>query len=213
MQRPVIGITADADQRTYKSARAYSEMIAQAGGVPLILPHRLECLEIYLQLCNGFVLSGGDDPRMEEFGQPTHPQAAPLDPDRQRFEIALLRGIRTDQPTLGVCLGMQLMALVAGGELDQHLPDSLPTHDLHWGQKVHRVSGPLGEGDVISHHRQAVTAPGRLAIAASAPDGVIEAVIDADCVFRIGVQWHPERTDYPDLGKALFDRLVAACRP
>lgn len=208
---PIIGITPDADDRTYKSARAYSTMVVQAGGVPLILPHRIECIGAYVQLCQGFVLSGGDDPRMEEFGRSTHPQVTPLDPDRQAFEVALLRAIRPDQPTLGVCLGMQLMALVAGGELDQYLPETLPTHEQHWGQKTHQISGSIGTGSVLSHHRQAVSDPGRLQVAGVAPDGVIEAVVDPVCRFRLGVQWHPERTADAALGPNLFRRLVEAC--
>ncbi len=208
---PVIGITPDADDRAYRSARAYSQMIAQAGGVPIILPHRLECLDAYLHLCAGFVLSGGDDPRMEEFGRPTHPRATPLDSDRQAFEVALLRAISPDQPALGVCLGMQLMALVAGGDLDQYLPETLPTHEQHWGQKIHEISGTIGSGLVLSHHRQAVSSPGRLEIAATSPDGVIEAIRDPACRFRVGVQWHPERTADDALGAGLFRGLIGHC--
>lgn len=207
----IIGITPDADERLYKCARAYSQMIVQAGGTPIILPHRIECLNAYLHLCNGFVLSGGDDPRMEEFGKATHPLAAPLDPERQAFEVALLRLISPDQPTLGVCLGMQLMALVAGGDLAQHLPETLATHERHWGHKTHEVGGEIGVGRVLSHHRQAVSSPGSLEIAGTSPDGVIEAIRDPRCCFRVGVQWHPERTADAQLGAGLFRRLVAAC--
>lgn len=212
MPEPVIGITADADERTYKSARSYARMIVLAGGTPIILPHRLERLDDYLRLCAGFVLSGGDDPRMEEFGQPTDPRATPLDPERQAFEVALIRAIRPDRPTLGVCLGMQLMALVAGGDLDQHLPESLPTHEQHWGQRIHSVQGSIGCGEVLSHHRQAVSAAGSLEVTGKSPDGVIEAVRDPRCGFFVGVQWHPERTTDRLLGIGLFERLVKACR-
>lgn len=208
---PIIGITPDADERQYKSARAYSGMIAKAGGTPVILPHRMERLADFVRLCAGFVLSGGDDPRMEEFGQPTHPLATPLDPERQAFELALLRAIGPDQPTLGVCLGMQLMALVGGGDLDQYLPETLASHETHWGQKIHEVSGTIGAGMVLSHHRQAVSCPGRLEIAATSPDGVIEAIRDPLCSFRIGVQWHPERTADAALGEGLFRGLITAC--
>jgi len=208
---PVIGITPDADERSYKSARAYAQMILQAGGVPIIIPHRLECLDAYLHLCAGLILSGGDDPRMEEFGRPTHPLATPLDPDRQAFEVALLRAVPPDQPTLGVCLGMQLMALVAGGDLNQRLSETLPSHEQHWGQKIHEVGGPIGAGRVISHHRQAVSDPGGLEVIGTSPDGVIEAICDPTCRFRVGVQWHPERTADDSLGAGLFRGLVAAC--
>ncbi len=213
MARPVIGITADADDRFYKSARAYSLMIAQAGGTPIVLPHHLDCLDEYLALCAGFVFSGGDDPRMEPFGRATHPLATPLDSDRQAFEVALLERLPRQQPALGVCLGMQLMALVAGGDLHQRLPETLPTHEKHWGHRMHAVSGAIGSGQVQSHHRQAVSDSGSLEVAALSDDGVIEALVDPACRFRVGVQWHPERTADAALGLGLFERLVAACRP
>ena len=64
---------------------------------------------------------------MERWGVPTHPRAKPVDGRRQAFEVALLEALDAHpaRPVLGVCLGMQLMALHAGGGLDQHLPDSL----------------------------------------------------------------------------------------
>lgn len=212
MAAPVIGITADADERTYRCARAYSALVAEAGGAPIILPHRLDRLEEYLRLCAGLVLTGGDDPRTEEFGEATHPKATPIDPQRQAFEVALLRAAPPDRPLLGVCLGMQLMALVAGGRLDQHLPDTLPTHAEHWGQKRHAIEGPIGRGEILSHHRQAVSDPGSLDVTARAPDGVIEAVRDPSCRWRVGVQWHPERTGEGPLGRGLFVILVQSCR-
>ncbi len=211
MPAPLIGITADADERTYKCARAYSALVAEAGGTPVILPHRLDRLGEYLEWCAGFVLTGGDDPKMEEFGSATHPKATPLDPQRQAFEVALIRAAAPTQPILGVCLGMQLMALVAGGRLDQHLPETHAGHEAHWGQKTHPVSGDLGTGAVLSHHRQAVADPGRLKVVARAHDGLIEAVADPACRFRLGVQWHPERTADPPLGRLLFGRLVESC--
>jgi len=187
-------------------------MVAEAGGAPIILPHCLDRLGEYVRLCGGFVLTGGDDLRLEEFGVPTHPEARLIDPERQAFEIALLRAISPARPVLGVCLGMQLMALTAGGSLDQHLPDSLPSHEQHWGHRTHLVEGEIGRGAVLSHHRQAVADPGRLAVIGQAPDGVIEAVADRSCAFRVGVQWHPERTGAGPLGRGLFERLIEACR-
>lgn len=212
MAAPVIGITADADERTYRCARAYSTMVAEAGGIPIILPHRAERINDYIQICDGLVLSGGDDPRMEEFGVATHPKATPVDSQRQAFEVALLRAAPSDQPVLGVCLGMQLMALVAGGRLDQHLPDTLASHDQHWGQKRHAVAGSIGRGEILSHHRQGVSDPGRLVVTARAPDGLIEAVADPACRWRVGVQWHPERSGEGPLGRGLFVLLIDSCR-
>lgn len=210
--RPVIGVTADitADGRLQVGS-AYAQMIERAGGTPIVLPPIPARIEEFMRLCDGFVLTGGDDPDMTHWNVPMHPKATPLHPQRQAFELALLaaldRAART--PALGVCLGMQLMGLHRGGSLDQHLPDSLVTASLHWDRRSHEVEGELGHGLVHSHHRQALTHAGSLTVIARAPDGVIEAVRDtARPGMYLGVQWHPERTDDGRLGFALFERLV-----
>ncbi|UCD73993.1 MAG: type 1 glutamine amidotransferase [Phycisphaerales bacterium] len=212
--QPIIGITVDLTAERYQLGRSYGPMVQRAAGLPVILPCCLEAVDAYLGICHGFILSGGDDPIMEHWGVKTHPKANPIDPQRQAFELALLDGLteRPDLPVLGICLGMQMMTLHAGGRLDQHLPDTLVTADDHWGRKQHAVSGELGRGLVHSHHRQAITDPGALRVVATAPDGVIEAVQAVDRRFYLGVQWHPERTEETDLGRGLFERLIARCR-
>jgi len=180
----------------------------------------MECLEDHLRLCDAFVFTGGDDPKMEEFGVPTHPKATPMDPRRQAYEVGLLRALQTkrpDVPVLGICLGMQLMSLVAGGSLEQHLPEVLATHGDHYGQeheviaKSHalRDIGLELSGRVASHHRQAVREAGPLEVVARSHDGVIEAVRDGRRAWCVGVQWHPERTSATGPGQRVFDRLVA----
>ncbi|MHC4948203.1 MAG: gamma-glutamyl-gamma-aminobutyrate hydrolase family protein [Planctomycetota bacterium] len=209
--RPLIGITADATGDDYRIKRTLAAAVETAGGQPVILPCRPALAATYAARLDGFVLSGGDDPAMEPWGEPTHPKATPIDPERQAFEVALLEALdaRPAVPVLGVCLGMQLMGLHAGGTLDQHLPDTLATAADHWGRRVHEIDGALGRGRVHSHHRQAITDPGRLRVAAAAPDGVIEAIRDDERAFYVGVQWHPERTDDANLGIDLFRGLVA----
>jgi putative glutamine amidotransferase len=150
---------------------------------------------------------------MSRWNLSTHPKATPLHPQRQAFELALLEALdrAPAKPALGVCLGMQLMGLHRGGTLDQHLPDSLPTAVLHWDHGSHEIAGELGRGLVHSHHRQALTHAGSLAVIARAPDGVIEAVRDAARpAMYLGVQWHPERTHDEKLGAGLFRKLVMA---
>jgi putative glutamine amidotransferase len=210
--RPRIGITADVEDGRYVLARPYCDVVARAGGLPLILPSEPALVRDCLDLCDGLILSGGDDPDTRRWGEPLHPQAKPMHPDRQAFEWAILDAMLgdDDRPLLGVCLGMQLMALHAGGRLDQHLPDTLATAADHWGRRTHGVSGSLGTGLVESHHRQAIVDPGRLKVVAEAHDGVIEAVNDPGRVFHLGVQWHPERTADEHLGLAVVRALVAA---
>ena len=114
------------------------------------------------------------------------------------------------RPILGICLGMQMMGLHAGGSLDQFLPETLPTASDHWDGQEHDVSGSLGDGRVWSRHRQALASAGSLEVVATAFDGVIEAVEAPGRSLYLGVQWHPERTSDSQLGMALFDRLVHA---
>lgn len=116
---------------------AYAQCVLRAGGVPLFLPALPEAIADHLAICDAFVFTGGDDPRTEEFGHPTDPRTTPLHPQRQAYEVALLRALENQpqKPVLGVCLGMQLMSLVAGGVLDQYMPDSRPDAGRHWDQE------------------------------------------------------------------------------
>lgn len=213
--RPVIGVTADLAADRCTVGMAYARMIERAGGLPIILPCLPDGADDLLDLCDGVVLTGGDDPITTHWGVPMHSKARPLDPARQAFELALLAGLDREgrKPVLGVCLGMQLMGLHCGGTLHQYLPDSLPTADLHWDKRAHAIEGELGSGIVHSHHRQALNHAGAMRVIARAPDGVIEAVRreDRDALY-LGVQWHPERTEDERLGFALFEQLVNEAR-
>lgn len=220
--RPLVGITSDViivDGRPRCAMYpSYARAVSQAGGLPVLLTHEQACIPGLVDRLDAFIFTGGDDPRTEPFGSPTDPRATPLHPDRQAFEVALLQALqaqRPDTPVLGICLGMQLMALVAGGRLDQHMPATRPTADDHW-EKTHPIvpdaGWEFGPGEVLSRHRQAVDDAGRLQVVARAPDGVIEAVNDPQRRFYLGVQWHPERTTGATLGMAIFDRLVHAAQ-
>ncbi len=242
-ESPIIGITADNAAGTtsprYEVTTAYTRAVADAGGLPVILPHEPELAENYARLCDGLLLTGGGDPATEEFGEPTHPKARIVDPRRQAFELALLRAAdaRPNLPVLGVCLGMQMMALHAGGRLHQYLPDVLADAAVHEGDRVHAVIlantpsallQPDGRDEsltVISAHRQSIAPPetlttaqpltplpGGLRVIAMAPDGVIEAIDHPDRRWYLGVQWHPERGGDTPLGVRLIKRWVEACR-
>jgi putative glutamine amidotransferase len=146
---------------------------------------------------------------------------------RQSYEMLLLQEIdaRKDLPTLGICLGMQMMTLMAGGMLEQHLPDRLgagaarhrgpggAVHGVVVGDEAAKALGVApGEGAVASHHHQAVSNAGRLTVLARDADGTVEAVSDPTRPYYVGVQWHPERTEEARLGQAIFDELIARCR-
>lgn len=209
--RPRIGITANLEDDEYRSRVHYVNAVSAAGAIPVLLPCIPDAIPAYLECCDAFVTTGGDDPIMEEFGVPTHEQAKKIDPRRQEFELELLKQLeQTEHPLLAICLGMQLMSLASGGTLDQFLPDSHATAELHWNGRTHMVEGVIGNGTVHSHHRQAIIDPGALEVVARAEDGLIEAVRDPRRQDRIGVQWHPERTSEAPLGALLFENLVRA---
>lgn len=222
----MIGIAPDVVEPRPGSVRAhcaiaYAQAVIAAGGVPCVLPPIVEQIPLLISRCDGIVLTGGDDPRTEPFGQPTHAKATPVHELRQRFDTALIQTLlrRSEVPVLGVCLGMQMMALVSGGELDQHLPETTPTADRHAGNQSHPViaakSGlmPIAvAGMVMSHHRQAVRSAGSMDVISVAEDGVIEAIARRDVPFFVGVQWHPERTEEHAVGVGVFERLVEHAR-
>lgn len=232
-QRPVIGIATDVDEKDARVRRAYVNAVAAAGGVPVLLPVVSGSDDVVrsvaraqVAMCDGVVLTGGNDVRTEAYGHATHPEAKHTDIDRQRHDEALLAAIdelERETPLLGVCLGMQIMSLHNGGELDQHLPDNYSTASDHAKDNQHRVkfvseSSALrvksGDtlGGVASWHHQGVRNAGRLKVIAVAEDGIAEAVEDPSKRFYVGVQWHPERTNDSAGGVEIFKRLVEAAR-
>jgi len=221
--KPIIGITTDVSEKDGRVkldvAQAYCDAVERAGGVPVLLPPNVALVEEYLKRCDGFVFTGGDDPRTEPFGVPTHAKANPMHPLRQEFETKLLARLQSrDAPVLGVCLGMHMMSLAAGGKLNQHMADDVPSHAEHWGAEhaVAPIAGAMRDerfqfsGVVQSKHKQAVADSGRLTPIAKSADGVVEAVFDSARKFYVGVQWHPERTRDGAVGQRLFDELVRA---
>jgi putative glutamine amidotransferase len=202
---------------------AYADAIADAGGEPA-LPQSLAEVPELLARADGLVIPGGPD-----FLPPPPSHAGvrfdAIDPrqhvaDRAALAAAAARGI----PLLGICYGMQLLALERGGTLHFHLPADLPgvgVHQREAGDARHALliepgsllARLLGEtrAEINSSHHQGVSDPGPgLRITARAADGVIEAVEDPGAAFCLGVQWHPERMDEAHR-RALFGGFVAAC--
>ena len=237
MHAPVIAITVDnrandAGSGIYESAIRYSSAVARAGGLPVLLPQEVELAAEFVSRCDALLLTGGADPVMEQFGCATDGRARQIDQRRQAFELALLREVdacrdsalspANDLPVLGVCLGMQLMALHHGGTLDQYMPESMGENNaaVHVDNARHTLRFeqddgvlPRGTGEVVSSHRQRVTDAGRLRVVAQAEDGTIEAIDDPDRGFYVGVQWHPERAESKDddpLNQGLIRKLVEA---
>ncbi|MFK7884005.1 MAG: gamma-glutamyl-gamma-aminobutyrate hydrolase family protein [Phycisphaerales bacterium] len=222
MAVPLIAITTDIIDRNGRETAicttAYADAVWAGGGQPVLLVPGAGKPRDIAKRFDGFVFTGGDDPVMELFGVETDPRVTPVNHRRQTFETALLEELLEKQPNkplLGVCLGMQLMALMRGGGLDQYMPETHEGHAGHWDAD-HAIETADAEvlkaGVVHSRHKQAVSDPGDLTVLASSEDGVVEAVYDPELPFCMGVQWHPERTVDAALGEGLFKRLVKAAK-
>jgi len=233
MARPFIAVTTDyvTGKPHYMLPWTYCEAIEKAGGLPVMLPYKadLSLVPEYVDKFDGFVLAGGDDLDPSLYGQEYHPMAQRIDPDRQKFEFALLVEIEKRRaPVLGVCLGSQVMNVYRGGSLHQFLPDLTRDSALEhrrlddWGRRHGVIVEPdthigraIGKREIISNtsHKQAVDRLGRnLRITARAPDGVIEGTEDPSLPFFVGVQWHPERQNEEKDHLAIFRALVEATR-
>jgi putative glutamine amidotransferase len=226
--RPVIGLSTYREQAAWSvwnmSAdllpAVYTRSVEAAGGVVVLLPPQVEGMAQVVSRLDGLIITGGADVDPERYGQMPHPTTK-VRRDRDAWEFGLLDAAdRIGLPTLGICRGMQVMAVQAGGTLEQHLPDRVG-HDRHSpGPGVYgshavrtvagtRVARLLGDGEVVAsyHHQSVLTHPGYTA-AAWSDDGTLEAIEDPDSRFRLAVQWHPETGQ----DARLFEALVAAAR-
>lgn len=198
----------------------YINALETAGAVALIAGGN-DNVEEWVELADGWLITGGDDLPEELLGEPLHPEARVAHPLRIAGERALYRlFLETDKPILGICFGCQFLNVIEGGTLIQHIPD-LP-HAVEHRNTEHpiateadtRLRQIIGEATTVaSAHHQAICAPAPgWSVAARAPDGLIEAVEREGEPFRLGVQWHPERTPDSPATRALFAAFVEATR-
>lgn len=233
--QPIIGITTSLtdDEQLLQMNRSYTGAVSGAGGIPILLPitEDADAILRYVSLCDGLLLSGGDDVDPSAYGEAQSWHCGTVAPLRDGFELALCRHfLRLRKPILAICRGIQVLNVALNGTLFQDLQTDLPESLSHrQKQKPWHASHPvsLTEGsllhsilgtDVIavnSHHHQAIAKPGTdLLVCATAPDGVIEGVELASHPFCIGVQWHPERLWNQPLTAAqsrLFQAFIDAC--
>jgi putative glutamine amidotransferase len=217
MKRPVIGICAMVERANWTvwkeievnvSQRTYSEGIAEAGGLPLVLPPDETSAgspDQLLGLLDGLVLAGGADIDPGLYGAEPAPESRGWRTERDRFEIALAQGaLERDMPVLGICRGMQLLNVACGGTLNQHLPDpqthlhtpgTFSDHDvrLEAGSLAARAVG-AERVSVRSHHHQGVERLGEGVVATgwADPGETVEAIEVADRRWALGILWHAE---------------------
>ena len=238
-QQPVIGVSCyveDIDRAPWTSQHSavlphgYLDHLERAGALVVILPPRPDAADdlaaAVLARLDGLVIAGGADVEARHYGAPAHATSQDPRPDRDAWELALARVSQERQtPVLGICRGMQVMAVAAGGSLQQHLP-AVVGHEAHCprpgsysshsvtpvdGSRLAAILG--GEAlDVPTYHHQAVQAQSLEGTAyepsAWHADGTLEGMEDPASPFRMAVQWHPEAGDDP----RLFEALVASAR-
>ena len=229
--KPIIGITRNSDRAEPPDASYpfYAQSVEAAGGSPQAVFFReaLEEVGAVLDGVDGLLFTGGGDLNPATYGQQWHPAAQRIDPQRERWELALLaEAERRRLPVLGICLGCQLLNVHRGGSLIQFLPDETRQDALEhrkMGDVILRHDVTIEPDSILAravgktqisvntYHKQAVYVAGRgLRIVARAGDAVVEAVEDASLPLFLGVQWHPERISGEMEHLALFRMLIAA---
>ncbi|SLN32987.1 gamma-glutamyl-gamma-aminobutyrate hydrolase family protein [Oceanibacterium hippocampi] len=236
MKRPVIGITLDSESAGgysnlpwYAVRQNYCDVVSSAGGLPLALPHEPDAAAAYGELIDGLIITGGAfdvDPAL--FGDNERHSTVVTKDRRTRFEWAVAEAcLAADKPVLGICGGQQLLNVILGGTLIQHIPDEIadglaheqpnprtePGHDVSVvpGTLLHEIVGADRLPVNSAHHQAAKAAGPDVTINARADDGVIEGIEDRRYRFCLGVQWHPEY-HISDGDRRIFDALIAAAR-
>ena len=235
MPKPLILIATDAVHETGATrARegvyaSYVDAVLKAGGLPLILPARMELLDDALALAAGLLLPGGDDVDPRHYGQEDRGCETPfIDESRAGRDLALLRRFfEADRPLLGICAGMQMMNIALGGTLTQHLGERTAAHRkpseapgsykarhgvaVEGGSLLFRITGKNHLDTNSSHHQALDRIADPLRVTARASDGVAEALEAPAKKFYLGVQWHPETESTAEAAE-LFSAFVAACQ-
>ena len=232
MIRPNIGVTTATERVTYGvwedlpafiSPASYVWAVQRAGGRPILLPPDPEDAEDasgVLDLLDALILTGGaGDVNPTLYGEERHPETGPIQEERDAYELALARAaVERDVPVLGICRGMEILNVVYGGRLEQHLPDVLGheehrhTPGTYADHEVRLEPGSLAaraadceRTPVKSHHHQGIkeVGGGLLTTGWATEDDAIEALEDPSHPFVLGVLWHPEEDEKSQLIRAL----------
>lgn len=237
--RPLIGITANFADGEARLAEPYYRSVVEAGGTPVLIPpvNDKDVILNTLDRIDGLLLSGGGDINPLWCGEEPSPALHGINRTRDEAELLTVSLAYNRQiPMLGICRGIQILAVALGGEVDQDIKEAYTkrenraadsaepfkplvkhSQDADRSEPTHSIT--LEDGSVVagifgkqklfvnSFHHQALRSGGaRLNVSATAPDGVIEAVESSEHKQIIGVQWHPEWLD--EAGRPLFHWLV-----
>lgn len=236
MTKPLIIVTAayDHDKNISSIKNLYCEALVEAGAAPVLLPLSMnkDLLDIYIEKCDGLMVTGGPDVDAVYYGENNMPYNGELSPYRDFMELEIIkRAFQSNKPVLGICRGMQVLNVAMGGTLYQDIHAQIKDRQL----MKHSQSAPrwytthnilikggsfIGtclnaeKASINSFHHQAVKdiAPGFDATAWS-EDGIIEGIEYKAGCFAVGVQWHPEDLwKESSLQHELFKQFVNMCQ-
>ena len=229
---PIVGITSYAENAAWGAWNVptalvpltYVRAVETAGGRALLVPPSERAVEQTLDALDGLVFSGGADLDPAGYDADPHPETNGIRPERDRAELTLMgAALERDMPILAVCRGMEIMNVLRGGDLVQHLPEVVgdekhkhtpgvfADHDVSVADDS-RLARILGDrAPVKSHHHQGVGRVGDgLVETAWAEDGTIEGLEDPERSFALGVLWHPEEDGDAALFRALVEEAAAS---
>ena len=234
MSKPLIGVMPlwDEGKKSIWMLPGYLEGIQEAGGTPVIFPltEDREELEQLCSLCNGFLITGGQDVDPAIYRETPIPQMGEICTVLDQMERQVLEyAIKEDKAVLGICRGIQYLNAMLGGSLYQDLNVQHPSKTEHhmeppYDRVIHQVQiidgTPLHqllqvtELGVNSYHHQAVkTLAPSLTVMAESEDGLVEAVYMPKKTYVWAVQWHPELSYQTDkYSRKIFESFVAACK-
>jgi putative glutamine amidotransferase len=218
-QQPRIVCNRDLTEGVWTLPDAFRVVLAEAGAETVEVGPDSGDPSDLLAEADGLVLTGGNDPDLEQFGGVAPPpECSVIDADKQAFDTALARtALEENLPVLGVCWGMQLLGLLAGAGLIQHLDEPRLAIHLDGWHDVRLEAGStlrdacdLNRFEVLSRHHQALADGGSWRVTGRSDDGTVEGIEDPTGAFRVGVQWHPERTPSHPGTRRLFSAFVEA---
>ena len=211
---PIIGITLDYVKEGSFSKRphfalreSYFNAVANAGGLPIAIPHDINLIDKYLDKVNALVIPGGDfalDPTWYIEGEASPFPASP----RLQFDIEIIsKALKREIPLLGICAGMQILSGMHGCKLSSKIQNHSKINRNHLnevaaenyahdiivenGTLLHKIAGDKMPAN-SRHTEGVVKLSDKMVLAGTSDDGIIEAVEVKGAKFALGVQWHPE---------------------